>query len=747
MLKKLFFLIFFVFIFLTLFLSYVYLSVHNARPVQLLNHRVTIHWDKHGVPHVLAQQEDADAFFALGYLHAHDRFWQMEFQRRIASGTLSEIFGEKTLEKDKFLRTFGFYRATQQSWSYLDSRTKYIVQRYTDGVNAFLTTQSLPLEFKLLRYQPKPWTVIDSLCWEKMMAFDLQNQWSTKIQNYQLLQALGEQHYRELVLPYPQQAPTVLSSADLAQAHLLTLPKNTPPQYVLTNLPLINEAAEKLKLDLGLHSFAGKGSNAWVVSGKRTTSGKPLLANDPHLSLQAPAVWYLVELQGPSLHIQGASIPGLPSILIGHNDHIAWGVTNINPDTQDLYIEPPSTALSVRHEIIKIKHKPDLDFPVFESAHGPIISQIVPSLAHLPHIALKWTAFLPNDTTVQSLIEINYAKNWQDFTGALQHFIVPSQNFVYADTEGNIGYSASGLIPVRIGWNGEFPVMADSQHEWAGFIPFDQLPQVYNPPENQIVTANNALTPPEYPYQITFRWAEPSLRAERILQLLQAHSLLNINLFAHIQNDTYSSLWALLRPVLLATHPLDKESERVLSRLRTWQGNTDTQEVAATLFAAWYQRLTTLPSSKVPFLQQWNEPVFILQQLQNNGYFCQPDCQAYLSHTLQEVAHHTAQRPWGKIHQAHFIELGLGSVKPLAWIWNRTQATSGGLFTVNVGTYDDQFIQTKGASYRQIIDLNDLAQSQYIQTLGQSGNPFDKHYDDLLKKWSRGEYLPMRTTS
>lgn len=738
MLKKIFLFLFFIFILLLSIIAYFYFATHNPRPTSLLNNTVSIRWDQYGVPHILAKNKDEDAFFALGYVHAHDRFWQMEFQRRVASGTLSEIFGSKTLDKDKFLRTFGFYRATQQSWNYLDARTKSIVQSYTAGVNAFLQTQHLPLEFLFLRYKPAPWTIIDSLCWEKMMAFDLQNQWENKIENYSLLQTLGEQHYREMVPPYPTWAPTVLSSADLTQSHLTQIDIPGTPE----NLQALHVATETLREELGLQSFAGKGSNAWVISGKISASGKPLLANDPHLSLQAPAVWYLAELQGPSIHLNGASIPGLPSIIIGHNDHIAWGVTNINPDTQDLYIEPKNIALSIRHETIKIKNEQPFDLPVYESMHGPIISTVSPKLKNFPLVALKWTALFPNDTTIQSLLGINYAKNWQEFTNALQYFVVPSQNFVYADTEGNIGYSASGLIPIRLGWTGEFPVMAAQQHEWAGFIPYDKLPQVYNPPEGFIVTANNAITSSAYPYALTFRWSDPGLRAKRITELLQNKTNITPQDFAKIQNDTYSTLWELLKPILLNTSPLDDASRKALSLLQQWQNDTQLDDKGATVFAAWYQSLMQMPTHAASFIHDWDEPIFIQQQLQTNGFFCQPDCKKYLSETLQTAAKQT--QAWGKLHQASFTELGLGVAKTIGWIWNRKIATPGGLFTVNVGTYDQHFIQYKGASYRQIIDLSNLTQSQYVQTLGQSSNPFDSHYADLLLKWRNGEYINMQ---
>lgn len=729
--------------------TYLYFSTTTPYPKQLhFAHQqgpVNIHWDKQGVPHIEALKSDEDAFFALGYVHAHDRLWQMDFQRHVASGRLSELFGEATLEKDKFLRTFGFYRASEQSWNALDNETKNRVQAYTQGVNAFIQEKKYPLQMRILRYQPEAWTVIDSLCWEKMMAFNLQNTWKLKLSNARLIALLGEAHYRELYPNYPSWAPIIVPSKSLNPTLLQEkLPIKATHSEAIPSTHFLDTQTAALEKFLQFADLPGKGSNSWVISGKHTTTGKPLLANDPHLGLQAPAVWYLVDLKGPNFHVLGASIPGLPGVIIGRNDRIAWGLTNINPDTQDIYIEPDTTPLSVRHEKIKIKGKATLDYPIYESEHGPIISDIVEGLKNKPLLSLKWTALLPQDTTISALIKLNYAKDWESFRQALKDFTVPSQNFVYADIEGNIGYSASGIIPIREGWTGEFPVLGNGQFEWNGFIPFDELPTLYNPDDGIIVTANNKVVDDNYKYALTFRWQDPGLRAARILQLLNEKNQLSVEDVKHIQLDTRSNGWYLLKDSLLATPvKAGSESADMLTRLAAWTGDATLDSIAQSHFAKWFQALSEMPKTKIPFLAQINNPIFIQTQLQTNGFYCDGNASALLEKTLKTVAEQHTSKTWESLHIAKMEDVGLGTVKVIKWIFNRQIATPGDLHSINVGTYDMQFTQTDGPSYRQIIDFSALNDSLFIQPLGQSGNPFHRHYDDLMLPWRNGEYLKL----
>lgn len=750
---------------LVILIAYVYLSTNSSKSGTLqltgLQGHVLIHRDQYGIPHIDALSSDNDAFFALGYVQAQDRFWQMEFQRRVAQGTLSEIFGKATIKQDEFLRTFGFYRAAQAAWPAFDPETKAIMQSYAAGVNAFLAQGKLPLQFTLLHYKPQRWTTIDSICWQKMMAFDLQNAWEQQITNLLITQHLGAKQLDILSPPYPRNAPTILSDLDLLQSGLISRSKipQTPPanennKAIIPQLAAMQTTTDQVRTALGLKMVSGKGSNNWVIKGKLSMTGKPLLANDPHLALNAPNVWYLAELRGPHLHVTGATLPGVPGVFIGHNDHIAWGVTNVNPATQTLYVESPNTPYTIIHEVIKVKGQADIDFPIKISAHGPIISGISDAGKIGPDIALKWTALLPNDTTVESMLKIDYAQNWSEFTRALKYFVVPSQNFVYADTEGNIGYYLPGLIPVHPGWRGDVPVMASEHHEWQGYIPFEQLPHVYNPSENYLASANNKAVPDSYSYPLTIHYIDPPYRIERIITLLNAKQIFTPQDFQRIQTDTVSDLWRDLRPVLLNTKPLDQHSKIGLAALKAWDGNSNLDSKGTTVFAYWYRELIKMPTQQLPFKSEWNKPLFIQEQLRTNGIYCKSataaTCADYLSQTLQSAMNQLIQKhgdnpeqwQWKKFHHAKFSELVIGKSKAVGWIWNRSIATPGSYQTVNAGTYNSAaFNQTVGPGYRQIIDLSNFDHSLYMEAFGQSDNPFTKNYADLLPLWRNGRYI------
>lgn len=759
-------------------IAYAYFTTTNSKSGLLvlpgLTGEVTITRDQYGITHIRASKSDADAFYALGYAHAQDRFWQMEFQRRVAQGTLSEVFGSRSLQYDKLLRTFGFYRAAKTVWPALDARSQQIIRHYTQGVNAFLQRGKLPLQFKLLRYKPKPWTEIDTLSWQKIMAFDLQKIWLDKLHNYLIAQKLGKENIALLNPPYPKGSPTVLNNKDLVQSGLLGANEKKQVsnvanifQFTDSGRQITAEREKILSFSLPLWEGddRGKGSNNWVVSGLLTATGKPMLANDPHLALFAPALWYLVELQGPEIHVTGATLPGLPVVVLGHNDKIAWGATNVSPDTQDLYIEAEKTPLSTIEEIIKVRGQPDVKWPVQYSAHGPIISAVSDVGKISPRVAIKWTALQPGDTTVQSMIAINYAKNWQEFKQALKSYIVPSQNFAYADVEGNIGYYMPGRIPLRKEWDGRLPVTPDQDYEWAGYIPFDQLPHVYNPSAGFIASANNKVVTDHYRYPLTFRWKVPPYRIERLLEMLSARQPLALQDSQAMQLDTLSLLWLDLRPLLLAAKPLNADSQSLLDVLKAWDGYMTLDSQGALAFAFWYRELTHLPVTKLPFIKEWMEPLFIKQQLSDNGIFCRSEttvnCAAYLSQSLQKAARKLTKKygrrvdhwRWEKSHRMKFIELGIGFNPWIGWIWNRSVATPGGEETLNVGAYqglegtpakaheESYFYQWKGASYRQIIDLGNLNNSVYMIPMGQVDNPFDAHYSHFMKMWRDGDYV------
>lgn len=720
---------------------------------------VTVTWDEYDIPHITAKQQDSDAIYALGYVHAMERFWQMDLQRHIVSGRLSELFGAATVQQDKFLRTWGFFRAAQTIYPALDKQTKVMVEAYTLGVNTYLQHGKLSLPFHILRHHAEPWTNTDSLAWGKMMAWSLQMSWQTKIENYLIASHLGEDQIKVLHPPYPANAPTVMNK----KTYLTPKKANNNTVYntqLAANLSKLLIVANTIRQQLGFESAPSKGSNNWVVSGKLTQSGKPILANDLHLALQAPALWYLAELRGPTLHVTGATIPGLPMVIAGHNDHIAWGMTTAYIDAQDLYVEPKNTHFKTIDEVIKVKGGKDIHLKVRISQHGPIISDVSAASRVAPRVALRWPALMPGDTTYNSFYQLNYARNWHDFIEAMRNFVTPSQNFIYADVDGNIGYFLPGKLPIRKGFSGALPIFPNEHHEWQGFIPFKQLPSRFNPPQGFIASANNKIIGNDYPYRLTFRWRVPPYRIERIIDLLQKNIPLTVDKMKTIQSDTVSYLWQDLRPQLIQTQPLDQNNKDALTLLKKWDGNMQRSSVAATVFAYWYRELNQLIPKEILFPEKMGpelyEPLFIKQQLRDNGQYCRhlkdKSCRAFLSRTLQTAikklitdrGKNTSNWQWGKIHYAEFQDLGLGKAKPFSWLFNRYISSPGGKYTVNAGIYRTRnFQQMMGASYRQIIDLSNLKNSVYMQTLGQSGNIFSPHYADLLLFWRDNRYLTM----
>ncbi|AWN24185.1 penicillin acylase family protein [Deinococcus irradiatisoli] len=720
---------------------------------------VTITRDRWGVPHIVAERSDADAVYALGFVHAQDRLWQMEFQRRISQGRLSEVLGAAALPQDKFLRTWGFYRAAQSVLPALSLRSRALVSAYTRGVNAGMAQQRLPLEFRILGYTPEPWTDVDSVAWSKLMAYDLGGNWDQELLGAQVAQKLGPGALNQIMPPYPAGAPTILSADELPQG--AARPSSAP---TTATLPAGAIAALRAQLaaarSLGFVNAPGKGSNDWVIGGERTVSGKPILADDPHLGLSAPMLWYLADIKGPTLHAIGASLPGLPAIVIGRNDRVAWGVTNVNPDVQDLYIEPASAPLNTRTEIIKVKNQPDVRLTVQESVHGSIISGVNSDLGQLsPRVALRWTALLPGDTTMDAFMGLNYARNWQDFTQALSSYVAPSQNFVYGDIDGNTGYYAPGRVPIRRspdGWDGSLPAPGDGQHEWTGYIPFNGLPHTFNPADHLIVTANNKVVPDSYPSFLgnIRNWAEP-YRAERITELLSAKAKLTVDDVKATQLDTVSLVWRDLKPYLLATRPEGELSRQALELLRPWNGDERADQVAPMIFEAWLMQLQTLAQDELGNGDQL-ESLAVLNALKSHSQLCavngEGDCAAWLSRTLKAAVSDLQTRlgddpagwTYGKLHRVADNHQAFGNVKAIGWLFNRSAPTSGGTNTVNVARpTPGSYTQTHAPSYRQIVDFSDLNKSLFVGTLGQGGNPIGPHYADQLRLWQQGEYLPM----
>ena len=535
-------------------------------PVELLR-------DAYGIPHIRAQSIE-DAYFGLGFAHAQDRLWQMEIDRRIAAGRLAEILGAKALDTDRFLRTLGVRRAADASLTHLDAGTRRLLDAYAAGVNAFLATRPvLPPEFWLLRTRPEPWTATDSIAWIKMMAWDLGANWKNELLRMRLAKTLSNARIEELLPPYPGDAPPKIADLKELYAGL-----GGGAQGLAKAM---QQVAARLPHWLG----AGAGSNNWVVSGKRSASGKPLLANDPHLDLSAPPVWYFAQLSAPGLDAIGATLPGVPGVLLGRNSRIAWGATNTGPDVQDLYIEKLQgrdayltpggpRPFTLREETIRVRGGPDFKLTVRSTRHGPVISDVLRQAKGLAPqgyvLAFDWTALSPDDTSIRAAMNLGRAQNWKEFRDALRDLQAPQQNMVYADVDGNIGFVAAGRVPVRKADNdlkGLAPAPGwEAKYDWAGWIPFDELPQSYNPPGGEIVTANQKIVPPGYRPFITSEW-QPPYRAERIKQLLDAVPRHTVPSFARMQADVVSLPAREQLPRMLKTRPASAQARQALELL------------------------------------------------------------------------------------------------------------------------------------------------------------------------------------
>ncbi|HEX6692470.1 MAG TPA: penicillin acylase family protein, partial [Burkholderiales bacterium] len=434
-----------------------------------LTRTVEVLRDAYGIPHIFASSRE-DAHFALGYVHAQDRLWQMEINRRAAAGRLAEILGPGALESDRFLRTLGVRRVAEANVARYDAETRRLLDAYAAGVNAFIAAGPvLPPEFWLTRSSPEPWTAADSVGWVKMMAWDLGTNWRSELLRMQLAKAMPMARIQEFLPPYPGDAAPEI--ADLRQLYP-GLEKQPVGVSFLENPELV------------------AGSNAWAVSGARSASGKPLLANDPHLGLTAPPVWYFAQLHAPGLDAIGATLPGVPAILIGRNPRVAWGLTNTVSDVQDLYLEKLDARFAQRDEVIRVRGAPDEKLSVRVSRHGPVISDVLrAALDAAPRghaVALAWTALAEDDLSMQAILRVAHAHDWRQFNAALRDLHAPQQNVIYADVDGNIGFVAAGRVPVRKSANdlkGLAPAPGwDARYDWAGWVPYEDLPRAYNPP-------------------------------------------------------------------------------------------------------------------------------------------------------------------------------------------------------------------------------------------------------------------------
>ncbi|MGE3622504.1 MAG: penicillin acylase family protein [Bdellovibrionales bacterium] len=732
---------------------------------------VRVYRDPHGVPHIFAGGMN-DAARALGYIHASERLFQMEMQRRAGAGRLSEIFGEDTLDVDRFVRTLGFYRLAQKTYDNLSPASKELMDAYAAGVNAWLAAHKdkLPPEFFILRLMPEEWKPADSLVWAKLMALQLSANYRREILRLRLAQKFSPEQIEQLIPPPPPESP-VTTMPKLTQAGALPVPEKSAG--VGRVLSMKETRIEKTLDQLGqITSLTMAASNEWVVAGTRTESGKPILANDPHLGLEAPVLWYLARIVTPDGELKGATVPGLPVVLLGQNDRIAWGFTTTDSDVQDLFIETVDPGnpqaymapggpfpFSTDDEIIRVKDRPDVTLTVRRTRHGPVLSDIDPELAALAGdgkaVALSFTALNETDATPEALVRLNRANNWQDFLNALQLYTAPPQNIVYADIDGNIGFLAAGAVPVRKSGNGLMPADgASGDHDWTGTIPPQQAPQLFNPPAGFVFNANNAIVDASAAYYYGRDWEEP-FRAERLQQIFDGTAKHNMESTARMQADHVSLAARQLLPFLLNQKFVAARDNAALDMLKHWDGTMDRDLPAPLIFEAWMHEL-----HKLLITEKTGDPMkpmgpynalAMRNILAAPGGWCAPapNCDEIVKQAFGEALVLLTARNggdmnawhWGDEHRTVLKHKFFSHLPVLDKYSELSAGSSGDFYTLDRGGSsaidpEHPFMRTHGGGYRGIYDLGDPGKSRFMIASGQSGHILSPHYRDLFGLWN-----------
>jgi penicillin G amidase len=783
-----------------------------------LNNQVDVYRDAMGIPHIYANNS-YDLFFAQGYIHAQDRFWQMDFWRHVGAGELSEMFGAGQLETDAFLRTLGWRKTAEAEWEQLNPESKAFLQAYVDGVNAYIKDKEateLSLEYAILGlpilspdYVIEEWTPVNSLTWGKAMAWDLRGNLGEEIERAVLLKTLTPEQVQQLFPNYPQDHPVIVNEIPVAGQETQVANDLRPATFDFSSLPVDKVQQNASLLDLVLGDWNdGIGSNSWAISGSMTDTGKPYLVNDPHLGIQMPSIWYQVGLHCTEtstdcpFQVTGFSFAGVPGVVIGHNDNIAWGFTNVGPDVMDLYIEKVNPEnpnqwvdFETYDETIQIAGGETVTVTVKSTRHGPVISEVYNPLKNegdpedeefvpfkdragvdLPEqyaIALKWTALTPS-TPFQAIWGFNKAENWDEFREAAKDFHVPAQNLIFADVEGNIAYQMPGDIPIRKNGDGTIPVPGwTDDYEWTGFIPFEELPYAFNPEEGYIVTANNQVHPRDYPHFITVDW-DYGFRAQRIVNMIEnAPAKIDIDYLQQMQGDSYDANAEVFIPILQTIQwEFSKDIESTAyETLSNWdhQGRIDSSS-AAVFNAFWRNLLINTFNDDMPEERyypdggsRWNELMRNMAQNPNDLFWddktttdtvenMEDMLKKSFSDAVAELeelfGNNVSDWNWGDMHASTFRNgtLGESGIFLIEDLFNRGPfPTGGGEAIVNATGWSvrDGYETNWLPSMRMIVDLGNLNNSLTVHTTGQSGHAYHPHYDDMSALWANIEYYPM----
>ncbi len=773
-------------------LLWAYSTAHSALPrldgrLQLagLTQPVTVIRDLHGVPTIEAADLD-DLFFAQGYITAQDRLWQMDVMRRYASGELSEILGNDTLRLDREQRILGLRAAAQKSMATASPRDQKFFADYASGVNAYIANHTLPIEFRILHYVPKPWQPEDSIVIASQMVKDLNyHYFYDALAREKILAKLGPDLTADLYVnrSWHDRPPTVMRE-DLSQPSKDSDDEDDDsddddgPDNVVTRLGLPSSLQSE---SLTVGNQPVNGSNNWVVSGAHTVTGKPLLSNDMHLGHQMPNLWYEAHLHAGDFNVAGVTLPGMPYVIVGHNQRIAWGFTNIGPTVTDVYIENFNsqgeyqtltgwTQPEHRTETIHVKGQPDVTVDVKVTRHGPIITELVPGETR--QLALRWTLY---DGLRMPFFDVNSAQNWQDFRKAFSQLDAPGQNVVYADIDGNIGYQATGKVPIRAAGDGSLPASgADNAHEWVSYIPFEKLPSIYNPPSGIIATANGRIAPDSYPYSISMEWEAP-WRTARIYHVLESGRQFSAADMLALQTDIQSEpdQFAAERFVYAVDHASNASvrAKQAADLLRNWDGRMLASSPAPTIAEASIHELMRLmleaklgatpePSShETDFgglswkTYSWEmRSVWLENVLLHRPKRWLPEKYANYDDLLAaavDAAVNGSGAPkdlaswrWGRVNAIEIQHPILGKIPFLShWSGPGMQTQSGSGYTVKAVTMHH------GPSERFTADLANWDDSTLNTVTGQGGNFLSPYYMDQWKAWYEGTTFPLPFTA
>lgn len=756
---------------------------------------VTVYRDNYGIPHIYADNEH-DLFFAQGYVHAQDRFWQMEFWRHIGQGRVAEIAGPSAISSDKFIRTFGWHRIAADITEYYRTEAPEfyaILEAYSAGVNAYIADNegALAAQITILglvqeSWEIEPWTPVNTVSWGVVMSDNLASNYGRELANLRRIQALTEEQRRVLAPGYPYRTrPVIVTGDELAIMGAVEPARDVAVTAVNWDAISTQLIGDPLPDYLGFGQGPFVGSNNWVVSGQHTASGHPLLANDPHLGVQMPSIWYEVGLHAPGLDVVGFSFAGVPGVIVGHTGQIAWGVTTSSPDVQDLYIirinpDNPNQYeymgewqdMELVEEVIKANGGTEETITVRLTRHGPIITEVVGSEENpvTDVLAVRWAAAEPS-RILQSVILLNKAQNYGDFFEAIRYWDIPSQSIIYGDIEGNIGYIMSGRVPIRANGDGATPVPGwTDQYEWTGWIPYEELPMAFNPDKGYIVTANNAVVDNSYTYFIDYNGNDGD-RAQRIVDMIEealaTGNKFTVEDFMRMQMDNKSLLAETYAPLWAQIESSDPQMQEALNYLNDWDFQADADSVAATLWEMTFLHLAEnaladdLGEENVQHVTR-QVALAHLAGMPNAAWWDvrgTPEMETaveILAQSLQDALAWLEENQggrmgdwtWGRLHTITFRDgvLGQSGIAAIENLFNRgPRAVSGGTSIVNANSWSlsNPAVVRGHPSMRMVVDFSDLENSRAIHPTGQSGHAFHPHYDDMVEMWLSGEYHPM----